>query len=172
MSYSPSRRRLLVSILSGAALATFGNGLVFATESPIDLNWSDLVPDIPGARPQIPTGIIQHGQMTMPAPQQTNVPVTSDYNGKTVRLPGYIVPLDYDGTGTKEFLLVPYVGACIHVPPPPANQLVFVSSEKPYEFKYMFEPVYVTGEFNASALSTDLADVGYSMAANKIEPYE
>ncbi len=170
MGYLLSRRRLLVAILSGATLAAAGNGLVLATESSIDLKWSDLVPE--GARSQVPTGIIQHGQMSTPPPQQTDVPLTYDYDGKTVRLPGYIVPLDYDGTGTKEFLLVPYVGACIHVPPPPANQLVFVSAEKPYEFKYMFEPVYVTGEFNASTLSTDLADVGYSMAANKIEPYE
>ena len=172
MSYSPSRRRLLGSIVSGTALAAFGPGLVFATGSPIDLKWSDLVPDIPGARQQIPTGIIQHGQMSTPPPQQTDVPLTYDYDGKTVRLPGYIVPLDYDGTGTKEFLLVPYVGACIHVPPPPANQLVFVSAEKPYEFRFMFEPVYVTGEFKASTLSTDLADVGYTLAANNIEPYE
>ena len=172
MQYSLSRRGLLVSLLSGAALAATGKGAVLAAETPIDLKWSDLVPDTPGARPQIPTGIIQHGQMSTPPPQQTDVPLTSDYNGKTIRLPGYIVPLDYDGTGTKEFLLVPYVGACIHVPPPPANQLVFVAAEKPYKFKYMFEPVYVTGQFNAATMSTELADVGYSLSANKIEPYE
>ena len=170
--YPLSRRELLVSVLSTATLAAPGSGLVLAAESPIDLKWSDLVPDAAGTAPQIPTGVIQHGEMSTPAPQQSDAPVTFDYNGKTVRIPGYIVPLDYDGTGTKEFLLVPYVGACIHVPPPPANQLVFVSAEKPYEFKFMFEPVYVTGEFNTAAMSTDLAEVGYSLAANKIEPYE
>ena len=115
MSYSPSRRRLLGSIVAGVAIAAFGNGPVLATESPIDLKWSDLVPNSAGASPQIPTGVIQHGQLSTPPPQQTDVPLTYDYDGKTVRLPGYIVPLDYDGTGTKEFLLVPYVGACIHV---------------------------------------------------------
>ena len=50
--------------------------------------------------------------------------MTDKYNGKLVRIPGYLVPLEYDGTGVSAALLVPYVGACIHVPPPPANQMV------------------------------------------------
>ena len=53
-------------------------------------------------------------------------------DGVTVRLPGYIIPVDLGADGVTSFVLVPYVGACIHVPPPPANQLVFVTTEKPW----------------------------------------
>ena len=172
MHFSSKRRRFFIALVSFAALAMAGSDLGVAVGSPIELKWSDLVPETAGARPQIPTGVIQHGQMSEPAPEMSEAAVTYDYNGKTVRLPGYIVPLEYDGTGTKEFLLVPYVGACIHVPPPPANQLVLVTAEKPYEFRFMFEPVYVTGRLNTSALTTELAEVGYSLAADKIEPYQ
>ena len=47
-------------------------------------------------------------------------------NGAQVRIPGYVLPLEFEGTRVREFLLVPYVGACIHVPAPPPNQMVFV----------------------------------------------
>ncbi len=67
-------------------------------------------------------------------------------DGKIVKIPGYIVPLDYSGTGVTEFMLVPYVGACIHVPPPPPNQLVYVTTDKPWDTMTLWEPVWVTGE--------------------------
>ena len=165
-----SRREVLVSLISGAAFVAAGSA--FAAGTQLDLKWSDLVPKSEGSRPQIPTGIIQHGQMMSQAPKESAARLTNEFNGKTVRMPGYIVPLDYDRKGTEEFLLVPYVGACIHVPPPPANQLVLVTADEPYEFRYMFEPVYVTGQFNTNTSKTELADVGYALSANKIEPYE
>jgi hypothetical protein len=89
-----------------------------------------------------------------------------------VSLPGYVVPLDYDGTGTTAFILVPFVGACIHVPPPPANQLVMVTTERPYKIKGAFDAVVVTGMFGAAATSTALAEIGYALSAEKIEPYQ
>ena len=170
-----SRRGFLAALLSGAAgavtFALSGAGIVLAAETPIELSWNDLIPESQGQRPQIPSGIIQHGQMSTPT-DKSEARVTYAYNGKTVRIPGYIVPLELDGTGTREFLLVPYVGACIHVPPPPANQLVIVTAEEPYEYRFMFEPVYVTGTLNTSAVATELAEVGYALAADKVEPYE
>ena len=56
--------------------------------------------------------------------------VVAELNGKRVRIGGYVVPLDFEATTIKEFLLVPFVGACIHVPPPPANQIVYVKADK------------------------------------------
>ncbi|MGB0423175.1 MAG: DUF4197 family protein, partial [Flavobacteriales bacterium] len=61
--------------------------------------------------------------------QSTSGQVTREFDGKLVRVPGYLVPLSYDGTGVTAALLVPYVGACIHVPPPPPNQLIYVTIE-------------------------------------------
>jgi len=69
------------------------------------------------------------------------------------------------------FILVPFVGACIHVPPPPANQLVFVTTEKPYESEGLYEPVNVIGMFGTASTRTQLADVAYALSADSIEPY-
>ena len=143
-----------------------------AAQPPIELEWNDLVPEANGAQDNNPVGIIEHGEMSTPAPQNTAANVTNEFDGKTVRIPGYVVPLDFDGTLTGEFLLVPYVGACIHVPPPPPNQLIFVIADKPYKLNGMFDAVYVTGVFGTTSISTQYAEVGYSISAGKIEPYK
>ena len=70
------------------------------------------------------------------------------------------------------FILVSYVGACIHVPPPPRIQLAFVTTETPYEFDGLFEAVSVNGVFGTDPTSTRLAEVGYALSADRIEPYE
>jgi hypothetical protein len=98
--------------------------------------------------------------------------VRADWNGQVVRLPGYMLPLEFDGTAVKTFILVPYVGACIHVPPPPANQLVLVTTDTPYESAGLFEAVNVTGMFGVSATYTELADIGYALSADRIEPFQ
>ena len=87
-------------------------------------------------------------------------------------MPGYMLPLATSGSGVTEFILVPYAGACIHVPPPPPNQLVFVTTERPWNAQVMFEPVWVTGPLAIDPISTNLADIGYSMQADLIELYE
>jgi hypothetical protein len=101
-------------------------------------------------------------------------------DGQTVRLPGYMLPLEFAGKEVTEFLLVPCVGACIHTPPPPANQIVHVKSDKPFEVKGMFEAVWVTGRIATGASKkpvfiTDGAsevDVGYSIRATQAEAYK
>lgn len=151
---------------------SIGN-VALASETPIEISWKELIPKSENSLPpQIPEGLVQHGQLMTPIPEDLATRVTSEYNGRSVRIPGYIVPLEFDGTGTTEFLLVPYVGACVHVPPPPANQLIIVTTQQPYEFDSMFEPVYVTGIFNTAAVTTDLADVGYTISADMIDRYE
>ena len=68
------------------------------------------------------------------------------------------------------FILVPFVGACVHVPPPPANQLVLVTTQTPFNSKGLYDPVNVTGRLNTASTSTELADVGYALVAQRIEP--
>jgi uncharacterized protein len=102
-----------------------------------------------------------------------NSPVNNALNGKMIKLPGYVVPLETNGTQSSEFLLVPYYGACIHVPPPPANQTVYVSTQdkKGAAIRKLFDVVWVTGVMKTEKLSTDLADTGYTISATKVEPY-
>ena len=106
--------------------------------------------------------------------------VVPDLNGQQVRMPGYALPLEYYGTQITEFLLVPWVGACIHTPPPPPNQIVYVKVNEGFENKGRFTPVWVTGEMNVKAATKNLflvdgssgIDVGYSLEASQVEPYD
>ena len=100
-----------------------------------------------------------------------SAPVVLELDGTKVRLPGFMIPLDFDDTGTSEFLLVPYFGACIHVPPPPANQIVYVTTISGYPLKELFEPVWVTGVLRTQAHLNEVGDAGYTMQATVIEPY-
>jgi hypothetical protein len=70
-------------------------------------------------------------------------------DGQLVRMPGYLLPLETSGKRIREFLLVPWVGACIHTPPPPPNQIVHVTLDQPYEHDGLFKPVMVTGRMAA-----------------------
>ena len=101
-----------------------------------------------------------------------SAPVVDELNGQTVKLPGFVVPLDFEDQEIKEFLLVPYFGACIHVPPPPANQIVYVKSPDGYQLGGIFDAVWVTGKLTTQAHWNDVGDAGYTLEASTIEPYE
>lgn len=100
--------------------------------------------------------------------------------GKDVRIPGYVLPLEFDGTKVREFLLVPYVGACIHTPPPPANQMVYVKVPDGFESEGLYAPVWVEGTMETSGgeYSVSFIDgnrpvaASYSLQATKVEKYE
>ena len=100
-----------------------------------------------------------------------SAPVVGDLDGRKVRLPGFVVPLDFDGTGTSEFLLVPYFGACIHVPPPPPNQIVYVTTQPGYPLQDVFDAVWVTGVISTQAHLNEVGDAGYTMQAATVEPF-
>ena len=108
--------------------------------------------------------------------------VVGELNGTTIRMPGFVLPIEYDGTKVTEFLLVPWVGACIHTPPPPANQIVHVvvDESQARESKGIFEPVCVTGDMFTKATVRNLylndgsgdISIGYTLTASLVEPYE
>jgi hypothetical protein len=108
--------------------------------------------------------------------------VVGELDGTTIRMPGFVLPIEYDGTKVTEFLLVPWVGACIHTPPPPANQIVHVVVDEgaALESKGMFAPVWVTGDMFTKATVRNLylkdgsgdISIGYTLTASLVEPYE
>lgn len=106
--------------------------------------------------------------------------MNKDLDGKVIRMPGYALPLEQSKDGVTEFLLVPYVGACIHTPPPPANQIVYVKLSKAYKVTSLYEPVWITGRIAIEASSRTLSFVdgaapvatGYRMDGVLIEPYK
>ncbi|MFC0219855.1 DUF3299 domain-containing protein [Pseudochelatococcus lubricantis] len=138
----------------------------------VELTWDDLLPAGVPSRPPALSGVIQHDAAPLARQQPVSSGVRTEWNGKTVRIPGFVVPLEHSGTGVVTFILVPYVGACIHVPPPPANQLVLVTTARPYEISDLFEPVRVTGALATAATATELAEIGYTLTAERIEAYK
>ncbi|MFK7965575.1 MAG: DUF3299 domain-containing protein [Burkholderiaceae bacterium] len=102
--------------------------------------------------------------------------INGSLDGQTVRMPGYLLPLETEGVAVREFLLVPYVGACIHVPPPPANQMVYVKLDQPYQTGALFEPVWVEGVLSTEKGTHELSlvdgssdvNTGYSMRADSV----
>jgi hypothetical protein len=106
--------------------------------------------------------------------------VVAELDGQVVRMPGYLLPLEFSGKEITEFLLVPYVGACIHSPPPPPNQIVHVKAEKPFANLAVFAPIWVTGKMSTASAKKSLSlvdgaadiDIGYSMKASLVEAYK
>jgi hypothetical protein len=178
--------RLALALLA-AALPLAGS---HAADPPLELKWAQLMPPAQAVSalkpktffsgsnpspadggpppPPLPEGgfmSIKRRQVGSDQPPQ----IVGALNGKRVRIGGYVVPLDFEATSVKEFLLVPFVGACIHVPPPPANQIVYVKSDKGFEVGGQFDPVWVTGTLKTETAFTGLADAGYTIDADSVE---
>ena len=176
----------LAIIATGLVLGLGAAGRLAAADTPRELTWGQLIPPMAAPARQnkfFGQGAIPKGDLQQPdhaggegrwlgsakKPMSEPAPVVADLDGKLVHIGGYVVPLDFDSTNVKEFLLVPYVGACIHVPPPTANQIIYVKAAKGFDVKGTFEPVFVTGRLKTAAASTGLAETGYSMDAERVD---
>ena len=102
-----------------------------------------------------------------------NAPLNPAIQNEKIVISGFIVPLDSSDSSTiEEFLLVPYFGACIHVPPPPSNQVIHVVPAQPLKGFQMMDPVTVTGDLSPSRIDTPYGSAGYEMQAKTVAPYE
>ncbi len=163
------RRRGLVLLLAGWALA--------AGAAPRALDWVDLLPE--GARatydpaPPAPLHDYLTGEAAGLAAQQVmDFAVNDALDGTEVTLPGFIVPLELDEAGkVTEFFLVPFFGACIHVPPPPPNQLVLVSMEEGLSLDSMYTAYSITGRMSIVRTATSLGTSAYALAGRRAEEY-
>ncbi|MDR1888032.1 MAG: DUF3299 domain-containing protein [Zoogloeaceae bacterium] len=99
-------------------------------------------------------------------------PVNPDMNGQAVRIPGFVVPLDANGGKLREFLLVPYFGGCIHVPPPPANQIIHVHAAIPLNDTKAMDAVWVNGILATTHSDSQMGSAGYKMEAQKVEAFQ
>ena len=98
-------------------------------------------------------------------------PVVERLDGQRIRIPGFVVPLEGDGTHIYEFLLVPYFGACIHVPPPPANQLIHVMPDEEIPARWNMVPVWVSGVLTVARYDSEMGVSGYQMRGIRVEEY-
>ncbi|MEM8983689.1 MAG: DUF3299 domain-containing protein [Pseudomonadota bacterium] len=143
-----------------------------AAEDPRLLAWEDLLPE---GTPQF---VPDHSQpMDQVQPLFSDTPpaptgIVAELNGENVKIPGFIVPLDISGNNISSFLLVPYFGACIHLPPPPPNQIVYVTFEKPIQIESIWEPFWVTGTMVTEGHRSNVGEAGYTLRGEIIEIYE
>ncbi|MGO1328861.1 MAG: DUF3299 domain-containing protein [Idiomarina loihiensis] len=155
-------KKLLVVALLMLALPAFA-----AAEK---IGWKDLIPEgftPPPVKPQ------SYYDANPEEDRQTNLdaPVVEALDGKKVRIPGYVVQLEGDADNVTEFLLVPYFGACIHVPPPPPNQIIHVEYAEGVPYENTYDAVWIEGTIKVERKEGDLAVVGYQMEADSVEVY-
>ena len=100
-----------------------------------------------------------------------NAPAEPALNGRQGRIAGFALPLEKKGDKVTEFLIVPYFGACIHTPPPPANQIIHAKSRKPLSGVTMMTPLWVYGTFSVQRASTDWGVAGYRLQVDRVAPY-
>jgi uncharacterized protein len=101
----------------------------------------------------------------------SKAPVNPAMQGARIRIPGFVVPLEGERGKLREFLLVPFFGACIHVPPPPANQVIHVVSVKPLPFQSM-DTVWVQGTIETFHAPTPMGDAAYRMKADAVSVFQ
>lgn len=157
------------------------NGVAHAGEMP-ETDWLELMPksdqkaleampEIDHNSPEASGTFTEKGGLKqsqgLPAVMYSAKTVAS-MNGKHIRIGGYPVPLETDAKGRSTlFFLVPYPGACIHVPPPPPNQLVLVRYPEGLELDDIYTPLWVTGTLKIEKVDNDLASAAYALDAEK-----
>lgn len=138
---------------------------------PKEIFWEDLIPQ---GHVQIDTQAQANheGSEQNWVQPELDAPVVEALNGQSVSLPGFVVPLEGDSEVITEFLLVPYFGACIHVPPPPPNQIVHVTVKGGVPIESLYDAIVVTGVISTETWSGEIAQVGYKMKAVGVAPFE
>lgn len=101
-----------------------------------------------------------------------NAPANPALNGRRIRIAGYTLPLERRGQDVIEFLLVPYYGACIHTPPPPANQIIHAKSAQPLSGVQLMTPVWVYGTLHVQRHDTIWGVAGYTLTVERVRPWQ
>lgn len=160
--------------LSALALLT-GISLAYAAAIR-EIDWDELLPESARNAASFAAPTASHDYLGESGPAAAQ-PQSSGVNGKLagqrLRLPGFIAPLEIDKEGRiSEFFLVPYFGACIHVPPPPANQIVYVKMTKPLKIESLYDAYWITGKMLIENKTTSLGAAAYRLEAERAEIYD
>lgn len=164
-------------------LALGAHGVDAAEELPKsafkELMWDDLLPlDLGGDALFNPPNVHSPDYQQSPANEmdiqsQVMATVVPELNGQAVRIPGFIVPLEFDDDLTiTEFFLVPYFGACIHTPPPPPNQIIFVQDSEGFQLEDIYTPFWISGVMQTVFVENEMAASAYMIDMQYLEEYE
>ena len=97
--------------------------------------------------------------------------IIQQLNAQTIRIPGFVVPVEFDEESITEFFLVPYFGACIHSPPPPPNQIIYVHAPQGLKLDTLYDPFWISGTLSTKLIENYMATAAYSLKMASYEPY-
>ncbi len=98
--------------------------------------------------------------------------IVPEMDGQAIRIPGFVVPLEFnDDKAVTQFFLVPYFGACIHVPPPPPNQIIFVNAPQGLTMDNLYTPFWISGVIKTSLVENEVASSAYTLQMHAFEEY-
>lgn len=163
-----SRRQLITTALASATVPQMA-----LARTATEITWDDLIPPgVPYSEILAEGEIDARNDIWRPIFDANATKLNPVLDGAYIKMPGYIIPIDLSTKGVTSFVLVPYVGACLHTPPPPPNQLVFVTTQTPWPSEALWDAVWVTGLMQHEIQSTEVADTGYVLKADQMEVYE
>lgn len=162
------RLALLIMLLASSMISFALESSVFV--EPLELKWRDLIPEeLKNKSP----ALIDHNQEASQVAMNPSLEmIKQELNGTYVKIAGFIVPLDGNEGKVTAFLLVPYFGTCIHVPPPPPNQIIYVEFSEGVDSDIIYDAVWVEGVLEAGIFENRMASTGYKINPIKVTPYE
>ncbi|GAB4169804.1 MAG: DUF3299 domain-containing protein [Wenzhouxiangellaceae bacterium] len=138
-----------------------------------ELEWADLMPQ---EEMQMWMDLQMNVDHTGSGPSSTvfqSFATIQALDGQKVRLPGFVVPVETTPDGQlSEFFLVPFFGACIHVPPPPANQIVYARLAEPIPMVNIWDAFWMEGTLHVEQVSNATAQAAYTMDVDRLRRYE
>ncbi len=156
--------------MGSASIAAASQETTVPSSDVITLDWMDLIPENERNVALMPKKAPINHESDTPA-QNLAGGFRDDLDEKQVRIPGFVIPLEGNDEVVTELLLVPYFGACIHVPPPPPNQIIYVKFEKGVPIQGLWDVVYIVGELNVELVESDLGQAGYLINGVTVEAY-
>jgi len=173
---SRSRKRSLfatlfmVTLVAAISLST----AVSAKDASQEIDWLELMPEEDLNLLENMPEVSHEGDGPAALPDEIMTGrVVPEMDGRSGRIPGFVVPLKTtQDMRILEFFLVPYYGACIHVPPPPPNQIIHVKYKKGFKLEALYDPVWIEGTLMIEKTENDIASSSYSIVAENVSPYE
>ena len=182
MSLAQSVLSLGLALLAGLVAACSEDDarqdLAGATQETLEISWPDLLPaseratlDAMRSGAGSAEDLAEYSSSSRDY-QTGSFRTVERLDGRRVRMPGFLLPLDVTQRGqANAFLLLPYHGACVHYPAPPPNQIVYVTSIEPVAFDALWDPVWVEGVLQIDRRATELAETAYSMTVESVSDY-
>ena len=182
-----------VFIASGILIVASAPAVSADAQSYEDIDWTELMPaedlsallnrpafldDIADGSAQDSLDNFQQRQLEDEQAQQYQAALSSTrviqgFDGKAIRIPGFIVPLaQNEDKEVTRFFIVPYFGACLHMPPPPPNQILYVESEQGITLENLYDPYWFEGIVSIEQKVDAMGTSAYSLSLDNYALYE